>query len=360
MSIEPITIPMSIESNEVTIESTFDTKIEVVEGGSITVESLSVNTNGTTTAPTGKAYSPVVVNVPNSYTNSDEGKVVKNGALTAQTSTTKNANGTYDTTTIKQVTVSVPASAVDSGTKSITSNGNNQDVVGYAAVNVAVPNSYSAADEGKVVSSGALVSQTAHADATPTTSDQTIDTTTNNSIKVKGDADLVATNIKKDVEIFGVTGSYEGGGGSTDYPYMLGTYGGVSGVTTEVYKNHVKLTSTSNNTSGVTAGLRKLDGTLNIGTEWFAVNSGSTIKVEYKNVVNSSNLTWNANGKNTGSTTSLSFGIGNGTHTSGATYTGTVTSNTSVGQWFVYISSMPTGKVLEFDMEISIDGTRIL
>jgi len=76
-----------------------------------------------------------------------------------------------------------------------------------------LPNSYSAGDEGKVVSSGALVSQTAHADVTPTTSDQTIDTTTNNSIKVKGDADLVAGNIKKDVEIFGVTGSYEGGGG---------------------------------------------------------------------------------------------------------------------------------------------------
>ena len=180
MSIEPITIPMSIESNDVTIESTFDARIEVVEGGSITVESLSVNTNGTTTAPTGKAYSPVVVNVPNSYTNSDEGKVVKNGALTSQTSTTKSANGTYDTTTNNQVTVAVPASAVDAGTKNITSNGNNQDVVGYAAVNVSVPNSYSAADEGKVVSSGALVSQTSD---TVTTND-TYDTTLINSLTV--------------------------------------------------------------------------------------------------------------------------------------------------------------------------------
>ena len=136
MSIEPITIPMSIESNEVTIDSTFDARIEVVEGGSITVESLSVNTNGTTTAPTGKAYSPVIVNVP--------------------------------------------ASAVDTGTKNITSNGNNQDVVGYAKVNVAVPNSYSASDEGKVVSSGALVSQTSD---TVTTND-TYDTTLINSLTV--------------------------------------------------------------------------------------------------------------------------------------------------------------------------------
>lgn len=134
--------------------------------------------------------------------------------------TTKNiaANGTYNASSdsadgYSQVNVSVPASAVDTGTKSITANGNNQDVVGYAAVNVNVPNSYSAGDEGKVVSNGALVAQTAHADVTPSTSDQTIDTTLNNSLKVKGDADLVASNIKKDVEIFGVTGSYEGGGG---------------------------------------------------------------------------------------------------------------------------------------------------
>ena len=205
-----------------------------------------ITSNGTVNVT---AYEYADVDVANSYSAGDEGKVVRSGELVAQTSATYTTNNTYDTTTINsvtvsvsggggatlgtktitandtydasdddldgysQVTVAVPASAVDTGTKSITANGNNQDVVGYAAVNVAVPNTYSAGDEGKVVSSGALVSQTAHADVTPTTSDQTIDTTTNNSIKVKGDADLVAGNIKKDVEIFGVTGSYEGGGG---------------------------------------------------------------------------------------------------------------------------------------------------
>lgn len=112
---------------------------------------------------------------------------------------------------------------IPSGTKSITANGNNQDVVGYAAVNVNVPNSYSAGDEGKVVSSGALVAQTAHADVTPTTSDQTIDTTLNNSLKVKGDANLVAGNIKKDVTIFGTTGTYEGSGGGGGSTYS-GTF----------------------------------------------------------------------------------------------------------------------------------------
>lgn len=140
-------------------------------------------------------------------------------------------NGTYDVTSFASADVSVPASAVDTGTKSISisSNGTTtHDVVGYASASVTanVPNSYSAGDEGKVVSSGALVSQTAHADVTPTTSDQTINTTTNNSIKVKGDADLVAGNIKKDIEIFGVTGSYEGGSSDDAYKFLDGSFSG--------------------------------------------------------------------------------------------------------------------------------------
>lgn len=104
--------------------------------------------------------------------------------------------------------------------KTISANGvynaSDDNADGYKKVTAQVPNSYEAADEGKVVSSGTLVAQTAHADVTPSTSDQTIDTTLNNSIKVIGDADLVAGNIKKDVQIFGVTGSYEGGGITID------------------------------------------------------------------------------------------------------------------------------------------------
>lgn len=76
-------------------------------GGDITVESLTVTENGTTTAPSGKAYSPVTVNVPNSYSAADEGKVVSNGALVAQTSDTVTQNGTVDTTLINSLTVNV-------------------------------------------------------------------------------------------------------------------------------------------------------------------------------------------------------------------------------------------------------------
>ena len=51
----------------------------------------------------------------------------------------------------------------------------------YNKVIANVPNSYAAGDEGKVVSNGALVSQTAHAQVTQ---NGTVDTTTNNSVDV--------------------------------------------------------------------------------------------------------------------------------------------------------------------------------
>lgn len=76
-------------------------------GSSVTVESLNVSDNGTYTAPSGKAYSPVVVNNPNTFTAADEGKVIKDQKPTAQTTRTVTENGTYDTTTNNSVVVNV-------------------------------------------------------------------------------------------------------------------------------------------------------------------------------------------------------------------------------------------------------------
>lgn len=84
---------------------------QIFEGGgggsSVEVEPLSITANGTYTAETGKAYSPVTANVPNSYAAGDEGKVVSNGALVSQTSDTATQNGTVDTTLINSLLVNV-------------------------------------------------------------------------------------------------------------------------------------------------------------------------------------------------------------------------------------------------------------
>lgn len=80
---------------------------DYVDSAAFDKQSLSVTENGTYTAPAGKAYSPVVVDVPNTYAQSDEGKVVSSGALVSQTTRNVTTNGTYDTTTNNSVVVDV-------------------------------------------------------------------------------------------------------------------------------------------------------------------------------------------------------------------------------------------------------------
>lgn len=114
-------------------------------GGEISTQSLNVSANGTYRAPTGKAYTPVNVNVPNTYGASDEGKVVSNGSLVAQTAHAEvTENGTIDTTLNNSVTVNVPQGITPTGTKqiSISQNGTTtEDVSAYASaeITVAIP-----------------------------------------------------------------------------------------------------------------------------------------------------------------------------------------------------------------------------
>lgn len=95
-------------------------------------------------------------------------------------------NGTETTYKPPQMAAAIEAlpdpSVLDS--KSITANGtydpSDDDLDGYDEVTVNVPNSYVAADEGKVVSSGALVTQTSR----NVTENGTYDTTTNDEVVV--------------------------------------------------------------------------------------------------------------------------------------------------------------------------------
>ena len=155
----------------------------------------TVNTNGQYNASDDSAdgYSGVRVNVPNTYSASDEGKVVSNGDLVAQTTKQITANGTHDTTTNNSVSVDVPNSYTtsDNGkvvvnqalvtqtSKNINANGTH-DTTENNSVVVDVPNSYVAADEGKVVYGGALVAQTSR----NVTVNGTYDTTENNEVVV--------------------------------------------------------------------------------------------------------------------------------------------------------------------------------
>lgn len=124
---------------------------------------LDITQNGTVDV---KSKASANVNVPNTYSASDEGKVVVNQALTSQTSKNINANGTHDTTANNSVVVDVP-------------------------------NSYAAADDGKVVSSGELVAQTSR----NVTENGTYDTTENNEVVVNvqggggGGSTLIAKSI---------------------------------------------------------------------------------------------------------------------------------------------------------------------
>ena len=80
-----------------------------VESPSIDLISLNVAENGEYTPPVGKAYNRVVAAVPNTYSESDEGKVVSGGSLVQQTPhSTVTENGTIDTTLNNSVTINVP------------------------------------------------------------------------------------------------------------------------------------------------------------------------------------------------------------------------------------------------------------
>lgn len=120
---------------------------------SATLISKTITANGEYDAEDDEAdgYSDVAVNVPNSYAAADEGKVVSNGALVAQTSTTVTQNGTIDTTLNDEVVVNVPVGGgeyIFSQDSPTSADGNDGDtfiqysIAGGAAVVVAVTGGY--------------------------------------------------------------------------------------------------------------------------------------------------------------------------------------------------------------------------
>ena len=118
------------------------TAIQSIQTATLGTKSISANGTYAASSDSVDGYSEVTVNVANSYVASDEGKVVSNGALVAQTGTTVTQNGTYDTTLNDEVVVNVsgggsaavqPLSVTQNGTYTPPSG-----VDGYAPVTVNV------------------------------------------------------------------------------------------------------------------------------------------------------------------------------------------------------------------------------
>ena len=104
-------------------------------GGGVTVEQLNVNAAGTYTAPAGTAYSPVVVPSGTEGTpTATKGSV--SGHSVSITPSVTNVGGYISGGTNTGTAVSVSASELVSGTKSITSSGTT-DVTNYANASVA-------------------------------------------------------------------------------------------------------------------------------------------------------------------------------------------------------------------------------
>ena len=133
------------------------------EGTQTIIDSLSVTQSGTYTAPTGHAYSPVTVPSGTEGTPTATKGTVSNNSVTVTPSVT-NTNGFISGGTRNGTAVSVSASELVSGTKSITENGTGIDVTNYAAVNVAVPTGSATLITKNITANGTYTASSDNAD----------------------------------------------------------------------------------------------------------------------------------------------------------------------------------------------------
>ena len=148
----------------------------------------------------------------------------KSYTVSASGSQTISPSSTYDA--MEEVALTVPAGTATSassisGTGATISTGTNTIKLSKTISNtprITTAGYITAGTAGNsAIELSATVSLKGATTYTPTTTDQTIASNTyiTGTQTISGDANLVASNIKKDVSIFNVTGAYEGTGGSS-------------------------------------------------------------------------------------------------------------------------------------------------
>ena len=159
------------------------------EGTQPIYDTLNVNASGTFTPSQGHAYNSVVV---------PSGSVTAPSTISGSSATVSTGTNTLTLSKTVSVTPSVTtAGYVTSGTAG------NASVSLTASVNTRSSSDLTASNLTVTAPSGYYAS---------------------NATKTLSDANLVAGNVKKNVTIFGVTGSYEGSGGSSGLEYETGTW----------------------------------------------------------------------------------------------------------------------------------------
>ena len=184
------------DASTVSSGQTAATAAKILSGYSAWVDGAEVKGSIASKSSSDLTASGATVTAPAGYYASSASKSVASGSATTP-ATTITANPTISVSSAGLIT------ATNSKTQSVTPTVS----AGYVSSGTA----------GTITVSGSNTSQLtvqAAQTITPTTSDQTIDSGKylTGTQTIKGDANLVASNIKKDVSIFGVTGTYEGSG----------------------------------------------------------------------------------------------------------------------------------------------------
>ncbi len=195
-SISGTSATITTGTNTITLTKSVSNTPQVTAGyvSSGTAGNSSVSLTASVTVNPTPTASGATVTIPAGYYSSQTTKSVSSGSASAPSTisgtsaTVSTGTNTLTLTKTVSVTPSVSAGYVSSGTATNSS-----------------------------VSLTASVTTKAAATITPGTTDQTIASGTylTGAQTISGDADLVAGNIKKDVSIFGVTGTYEGSGGGS-------------------------------------------------------------------------------------------------------------------------------------------------